>query len=310
MDTVGITGMTIDPFGAEIKDGRLYGRGSYDMKASLAAMLAAVKALRDGGVTLAGDLWLTAVADEEALSIGSAAVAQEIQADGVIVTEPTHFDICRAHRGFIWYEVETIGRAAHGSRFREGIDANMRMGRFLAELDKLEQDLRSRQPHELAGPPSLHAALLNGGAELSTYAANCRLQLERRTIPGETETEARAELQAIIDRLAQADETFRATVKPFFQRNPYTVAAGAPIIQTLEQVLSDHFGRPPAHIGQTFWTDAALFAEAGMDAVLLGPKGEGPHSAVEWVDLQSAVDLAQILAETAMRFCGLAEPGA
>ena len=304
MDTVGVAGMTIDPFGAEIKDGRLYGRGSYDMKASLAAMLAAVKALQDGGVVLAGDLWLTAVADEEALSIGSAAVAQGITADGVIVTEPTHFDICRAHRGFIWYEVETIGRAAHGSRFLDGIDANVRMGRFLAELDKLEQDLRKREPHPLAGPPSLHAALLNGGTELSTYAAHCSLQLERRTIPGETEAQARAELQAIIDRLTQADDTFQATVKPFFQRDPYTVAAEAPIIQTLEQVVSDHFGQTPAHIGATFWTDAALFAESGMDAVLLGPKGAGPHSAVEWVDLQSAVDLAQILVETAVRFCG------
>jgi acetylornithine deacetylase len=303
MDTVGVTGMTIDPFGAEIKDGRLYGRGSYDMKASLAAMLAAVKALQDGGVTLAGDLWLTAVADEEALSIGSAAVAQEITADGVIVTEPTHFDICRAHRGFIWYEVETVGRAAHGSRFQEGIDANMRMGRFLAELDKLEQDLRGREPHELAGPPSLHAALLHGGTELSTYAANCVLQLERRTIPGETEAGARRELQAIIDELARADETFQASVKPFFQRNPYSVAADAPIIQTLEEVVTAHFGQPPAHVGATFWTDAALFAEAGMDAVLLGPTGDGAHSAVEWVDLQSAVDLAQILAETAVRFC-------
>jgi acetylornithine deacetylase len=155
----------------------------------------------------------------------------------------------------------------------------------------------------LAGPPSLHAALLNGGTELSTYAAHCRLQLERRTIPGETEAQARAELQTIIDRLAQTDETFQATVKPFFQREPYTVNADAPIIQTLAQVVTEHFGQPPTHVGATFWTDAALFAEAGMDAVLFGPKGDGAHSAVEWVDLQSAVDLAQILVETAVRFC-------
>ncbi len=307
MDTVGVAGMTIDPFGAEIKNGRLYGRGSYDMKASLAAMLAAVKALQDSGVRLAGDLWLTAVADEEALSLGSAAVAQEIQVDGVIVTEPTHFEICRGHRGFIWYEVETLGVAAHGSRFNDGVDANMRMGRFLAELDKLEQDLRGREAHELAGVPSLHAALLKGGSELSTYAANCILQLERRTVPGETEAGTRAELQAIIDQLAQADESFKATVKPFFQRNPYSVAAHVPIIQTLEQVATAHFGQSPAHVGATFWTDAALFAEAGMDAVLFGPKGAGPHSAVEWVDLQSAVDLAQILVETAVTFCSLSE---
>jgi acetylornithine deacetylase len=128
--------------------------------------------------------------------------------------------------------------------------------------------------------------------------------MERRTIPGETEASARAELQTIIDSLSKADETFQAKVKPFFQRDPYAVPADAPIIQTLEQVVTAHFGQPPAHVGATFWTDAALFAEAGMDAVLLGPKGAGPHSAVEWVDLQSAVDLAQILAETAVQFCG------
>ena len=167
--------------------------------------------------------------------------------------------------------------------------------------------MRGREAHELAGVPSLHAALLKGGSELSTYAANCILQMERRTVPGETEAETRAELQAIIDQLAQADENFKATVKPFFQRNPYSVAADVPVIQTLERVATAHFGQPPAHVGATFWTDAALFAEAGMDAVLFGPKGAGPHSAVEWVDLHSAVDLAQILVETAVQFCGIAE---
>jgi acetylornithine deacetylase len=308
MDTVGVAGMTLDPFSAAVQNGRLYGRGSQDMKASLAAMLAAVKALVDGGVTLAGDLWLTAVADEEAYSIGTAKLVEQIVASGekidaAIVTEPTDLALCLAHRGFIWYEVVTEGRAAHGSRYQEGVDANMRMGRFLAELDKLEQALRGREPHPLAGPPSLHAALLNGGTELSTYAAKCVLQLERRTIPGETEAQATAELQAIIDQLAAADETFKGTVKPFFQRDPFAITAVAPIVQLLQQITTTHLGQPPAHMGGTFWTDAALFAEVGIDTVLIGPKGQGLHSAEEWVDLQSAVDLAAILVETAVQFC-------
>jgi acetylornithine deacetylase len=303
MDTVGVEGMVIDPFGAEIHDGRLYGRGSQDMKGSLAAMLGVAKAFTDGGVELAGDLLITAVADEEYASLGIEHLVQQVKADAAIVTEPTDLALCRAHRGFIWFDVETIGRAAHGSRFKEGIDANMRMGRFLAQLDKLEQELRQRAAHPLAGPPSLHAAKIRGGAEVSIYADHCYLQIERRTIPGETEPQATAELQAIIDRLAAEDPTFKASVKPTFQRQPFEIGADARIVQILEQVMASQLGDKPIHTGQTFWTDAALLAEAGMETVLVGPSGYGLHSAEEWVDLQSVVDLASILAETAVNYC-------
>ena len=227
MDTVGVEGMIGDPFGAEIREGRMYGRGTQDMKGSLAAMLGAVKALADSRVELAGDVLITAVADEEHASIGTDDLVKHVTADAAIVTEPTNLTLCRAHRGFIWYDVETYGRAAHGSRFREGIDANMRMGRFLARLDKLEQELRHRPSHPLVGPPSLHAARLQGGAEISIYAAHCLLQIERRTTPGETEKQVTAELQAIIDELAAEDTTFKATVKPAFMRNPFEIGAEA-----------------------------------------------------------------------------------
>jgi acetylornithine deacetylase len=303
MDTVGIDGMVIDPFGAEIQDGRMYGRGSQDMKGSLAAMLSVAKAFVDGGVELAGDLLITAVADEEYASLGTEDLVKHVKADAAIVTEPTDLTICRAHRGFIWYDVETFGRAAHGSRFEEGIDANMRMGRFLAQLDKLEQELRQRPAHPLTGPPSLHAAQIRGGAEISIYADHCYLQIERRTIPGEMEAQATAELQAIIDRLAAEDPTFKATVKPTFERDPFEVNLDASIVQILDQVIETQLGRKSAHTGQTFWTDAALLAEAGMETVLLGPTGYGLHSAEEWVDLESVVELANILAETAVIYC-------
>ena len=303
MDTVGVTGMEIDPFGAEIRDGKLYGRGSYDMKASLAAMLAATKALIDGGVELAGDLLVTAVSDEEHASIGMDHLVKTVTADAAIVTEPTDLQLCRAHRGFIWYDIESIGRAAHGSRYTEGIDANMRMGRFLAKLDGLEKELRQRTPHPLAGPPSLHASKLHGGTERSIYAANCLLELERRTIPGESIAQATAELQAIIDELAAEDETFKLNAQVTFSRAPFEVAEDALISQTVEAAMKNHLGTPPKHIGQTFWTDAAILCEAGIETVLVGPTGHGLHSAVEWVDIQSTIDLAHILAETANNYC-------
>jgi acetylornithine deacetylase len=304
MDTVGVEGMTIDPFGAEIRDGRLYGRGAQDMKGSLAAMMGAAKALVDSGLELAGDLLITAVADEEHASIGMDDLVKHVTADAAIVTEPTNLTLCRAHRGFIWFDVETFGKAAHGSRFQEGIDANMRMGRFLAQLDKLEQELRQRPPHLLVGPPSLHAARLQGGSEVSIYAAHCLLQIERRTCPGETTDQATAELQTIIDVLAGEDPTFKATVKAAFQRSPFEVEDDARIVQALESVIADRIGEKPIHTGQSFWTDAAILADAGIETVLIGPTGAGLHSEVEWVDIQSVMDLTQILAETAVGYCG------
>jgi acetylornithine deacetylase len=303
LDTVGVAGMA-EPFSGRVQNGRLYGRGSLDMKGSLAAMLGAAKAIVDSGVRLGGDLLVTAVADEEYSSIGTEHLVQTVTADAAIVTEPTDLKLCRAHRGYIWFDVETFGRAAHGSRFQEGIDANMRMGRFLAELDKLEQALRGRPPHPLAGPPSLHAARLHGGSEISIYAAHCRLQVERRTIPGETVEQATAELQAIVDKLAAADPTFQATINATFARYPLAVSAEAPIVQAVAQAGAGVLGQPLDHIGQTFWTDAALLADAGIETVILGPTGQGLHSAEEWVAVHSLHDLAQILVEAAVLWSG------
>jgi acetylornithine deacetylase len=305
MDTVGVQGMAA-PFDATIRDGKLYGRGSQDMKASLAAMLAVVKSLNDSNITLAGDLILTAVADEEYGSMGTDDIVLHYTADAAIVTEPTNLALCRAHRGFIWYKVETKGRAAHGSRYQDGIDSIMHMGRFLAELDKLEQDLRGRPAHELAGTPSLHASIIHGGTELSVYPAACRLEMEWRSVPGESVEGVTAELQAIIDKLSAADPTFQATVETFLHRGPFAVEAGAPIVGYLEQAALQRLGTLPEHVGAPFWTDAALLADAGIDTVLMGPTGAGLHSDEEWVDLQSVVDLAAILTDTAIAFCGRA----
>ncbi|MCI0692235.1 ArgE/DapE family deacylase [candidate division KSB1 bacterium] len=302
VDTVGVAGMR-EAFAAAIRNGRMYGRGTYDMKGSIAACMTAVKALVDANVSLGGDLLLAAVADEEYFSLGAVEVIKHHRVDGAIVTEATEMNLCRAHKGFIWLGVETLGRAAHGSRFDEGIDANMRMGRFLAELDKLEKELRSRSTHPLVGPPSLHAALINGGAGLSTYAASCKLKIERRTIPGETEAQVVSEIKAIIDRLSAADPTFKATVSAFCTRDPFEVAADAAIARAVEQAATNVRGTPPQHIGQTYWMDSALLANAGVETVVIGPIGAGAHADEEWVDLQSLVDLAEILAQAAIAYC-------
>ncbi len=302
-DTVGVEGME-EPFSAAVRDGKMFGRGSYDMKGSLAAQIAAVKALIDSGAKLRGDVVIAAVADEEYGSLGTMDVIHHLKTDAAIVTEPTAVQICLAHKGYLWIEVETVGRAAHGSRFEQGIDANLRMGRFLSSLETLERDLRSRAPHPLVGPPSLHAAMIHGGEGLSTYAASCKLQIERRTVPGESEAGVIAELQTMVDQLHRADSSFQATVRSYFVRDPFEVRRDAGIVRALDRAATTVLGRAPNYMGDTPWMDAALLAAAGIETVVMGPGGGGAHASVEWVDLESVAQTASILAEAATEYCG------
>lgn len=301
-DTVAVDGMD-DPFGAEVRDGRLYGRGSFDMKGGVAACIAAAAALAAEGSPLRGDLWVAAVADEEYGSLGTADLLRRIRVDGAVVTEPTSLRPCLAHKGYQWIEVETRGRAAHGSRFDLGVDANLRMGRVLARLERLERELRARPAHPLVGPPSLHAALLQGGTGLSTYAASCRLQVERRTIPGETEASVRTEIDALLAELRREDPALEVSARTFFVREPFEVAPDAGVVTALAGAAEAVLGERPPFVGDTPWMDAALLSAAGAETVVFGPAGAGAHAAVEWVDVESVCRTAEVLAETARRYC-------
>jgi acetylornithine deacetylase len=263
-----------------------------------------VKALQDAGVHLAGDVLVAAVADEEVASVGMQEVLRHVTANAAIVTEPTEMTVGLAHKGFCWMEVETFGRAAHGSRFDEGIDANLRMGRFLARLDALEQRLRASDPHPLVGPPTLHAALLHGGTGASTYAAHCKLTVERRMVPGETEAFVVSQLRELADELAAEDPTFRAEVRATLTRGGFEVPASAAIVRTVLDAATGVLGHTPPTRGFGFWMDAAFLAEAGIETVVLGARGDGAHADVEWADVESHVQLAEILAKAAVAYCG------
>jgi acetylornithine deacetylase len=302
MDTVGVEAMP-EPFSAAVRDGRLYGRGAYDMKGSLAACLAAARVLVRSGAPLRGDLVVAAVADEEYGSLGTESILRAIRTDAAIVTEPTSLRVCRAHKGYVWLEVVVEGRAAHGSRFEEGIDANLRMGRFLTALTGLERELRQRRPHPLVGPPSLHAAVLDGGSGLSTYAARSVVRIERRTIPGETEAGVVAEIAGLLGPVLADGTECGASARAFFSRDPFEVSGDAGIVRALDRAATRVLGRPPEHFGDTPWMDSALLAGAGIETVVFGPHGAGAHAAEEWVDIESVVSTAEVLVETARTWC-------
>jgi acetylornithine deacetylase len=300
MDVVGAGGMG-EPWTPRIDGTRLYGRGAYDMKASLAAMMLAG---RDAaGRDLRGDVTVTAVADEEFASIGAQDVVRHRRADAAIVTEPTGLDLCVAHKGFVWLEVETRGVASHGSLPEEGVDAIAKMGPVLTGLADLDRELRSRPGHPLVGPASIHASLIRGGQELSTYPARCLLSIERRTIPGETIAEVEGQIAAILAEASTADSSFRAKQRTLLVRDPFSVGLERPIVDLARRHLRRATGRDPEITGAGGWMDSAFLAAAGIPTVIFGPDGEGAHADIEWVDLESATRTTDALLGIIAEFC-------
>ncbi len=300
MDTVGVAGMQ-GPHEPYIEGNRLYGRGAYDMKAGLAAIMMATAAARRQ--SLRGDVILTAVCDEEFASIGTASVVKSWHADAAILTEPTQLDVCIAHKGFCWLDIETTGVAAHGSLPEVGVDAIIKMGKVLVELEALDRSLRSGPRHPLLGSGSLHASLITGGQELSSYPDRCLLSVERRTVPGETRELVEQQIGAILDRVATDDPQFQASMKTMLVQQPFEIVEDAPVVQTLLRQATRILGDRPAIGGAFGWMDSALLAAAGIPTVIFGPGGDGAHAVVEWSDLDQLQRCADVLIATIEEFC-------
>lgn len=301
LDTVTLAGYDGAPLEPKIEDGRMYGRGTFDMKAGIAAMM--IAAASAAAQPHRGDIIVALVADEEFASAGTEEVLRHFTADAAIISEPSHEDIVIAHRGFAWIDVTVHGVAAHGSRPDLGIDAIAKAGRFLTGIDELAGSLQNGPSHPILGSGTVHASLIRGGEEISSYPAQCTVSVERRTVPGETADTFETELRAILDGLAATDPDFRYTLTRGLERHPFEVPAGTPIVQTVVSAAEAVTGKVPNLRGEPFWTDAALMLEAGIPGLLFGVDGGGAHAATEWIELDSLDRVSRILARTAVNFC-------
>ena len=298
LDTVQTTGMTIPPFEPRVEAHKVYGRGSYDMKGGVAAIMCAAAALAKSYFNCR--FMVALVADEEYASLGAADFVKRYPADACIITEPTSNgmqEIILAHKGFVWLEVVTRGFATHGSRWDLGVSAIAGMARVVTACDEFDRNVLRARTHPLLGPASMHCATISGGTGLSTYAGECRMQIERRTLPDETPDQVIEEINALIEQ-ADAD----GDVAIILARPPLTVDPHSHIARCARAGMRVATGHSPADAGVAYWMDAALFAEAGIPTVTFGSLGGGAHEAVEWVDLDTTTSCARALYETALRF--------
>ncbi|MEP6480101.1 MAG: M20/M25/M40 family metallo-hydrolase, partial [Rhodoglobus sp.] len=280
-----------------VRDGRLHGRGSFDMKTGLAAALIAAKRAVANG--LRGDVVVALVADEELGSLGTEEVLRVFRTDGAIVVEPSGLEIVEAHRGFAWFEVEIRGLAAHGSQPELGVDAIAHAGRVMGALDGLRARLEERPRHPLLGFGTVRIATIVGGTDAATVAASCTMTIERRTLPGETPDAVEAQLRATIDGSGVDYSLTRIVARAAFESDPESA-----LFATLSAEGARVLGRPVARRGEPFWTDAGLYQEAGIPCVLIGVDGGGAHADEEWATVESIESLAAILEGTITAFCG------
>ena len=302
IDTVTLVGYEGDPLSGKIENGKLYGRGAADMKCGVAAALVALA--NSKSLNLRGDVIFAGVADEEDLSIGTEDVLKAgWRADGAIVNEPTDLCVVDSHKGFVWLEVDIHGVASHGSRADLGVDAIAKAGHFLAELDRYAQRLRNSRPDSPVGPPTIHASLIKGGEEASSYPANCSITLERRTIVGETASSIEHEIRELLENIQTQVDGFNFTLRATASRPALETPRDTSFRDLVCAEVGAAMGVPPTVKAEPYWTDCALLAAEGIPALLWGPIGEGLHAKEEWVDVESIRTVARVLTSVAGRFC-------
>jgi acetylornithine deacetylase len=294
-DTVPVDAMTVDPFSAVVENGKLYGRGSCDVKGGATVMLAAFARLFAERPAGSARVILAYTVDEEHTFLGvQELVKQGLHADYSIVAEPTLLNIVRAHKGVVRWVVETPGRACHSSRPENGVNAIYRMARLITVIEAYAEQLHARTPDPLLGPRTISVGRILGGVSANTVPDVCRIDVDRRLIPGESATDAAKDLEQFLRGCPSIDF-------PFTLRESHAACAplspekSGPLVERLGKTIDSVVGKHEVQV-VPFGTDASTIARGGIPAVVFGPGDIAQaHTKDEWIDLAQLEPAAEIL---------------
>jgi len=311
-DTIPAYEMDIAPFAPKVERGRLYGRGSLDMKGGLGSMAMALVTIERARIKLGGDLVLAAVVGEELQSEGTEdIVLRGPKADFAIVGEPTGLEIQPSHRGLEWLNVHFYGKAAHGGQAERGVNAISMAAKFIRAVeDDLVPKLQGRKSRHTL-PPTLNIGVIQGGQQPSSVPDHCVIRIDRRWIPEEKLQQVFGEMYAILDKLKKEEPSFKAELKrdPSNMKTmthvPNVVPSGSPIVRSLERAVRSVVGKPAKITSFWGWTDAALLTHFGKaPAVVFGPGGSGAHARVEYVLTDDLLRCTHVYSKVALELCG------
>ncbi len=294
-----------EPYGGEVVDGRMHGRGTADAKGPIAAALEAVAILRGAGFEPDGTLELALVSDEETMGfIGAGYLVEQglIRPEVAIVGEPTSLRVVHAQRGACWFKITTRGTAGHGSAPERGRSAIKHMAEIVLHLE----DALPRVNHEVLGGPSVNAGTIQGGTKVNVVPASCVVEVDRRSVPPETRESVIASVEEAVESAKKRFPDIDATVELEFYGEPFVVEAGARLVQDVAAATGAATGRPPELIGFRGASDARFLAQAGADVVVCGPGDIAlAHTARESIDLE---ELEQAAVAYALSFARLLGP--
>jgi succinyl-diaminopimelate desuccinylase len=293
LDTVpvGQQAWSHDPFAGEVSQGRLWGRGAADMKGGVAAMLSAMAALRRDQIRLPGDLIFLGTIDEEIGFLGSHRLLDDGFLDGagwLVIAEPTNLDLVPAHRGVLWLEIETLGRAAHGSMPHLGVNAVLHMNALIDRLTRLPLPAPA---HRLLPPPTLSVNRVSGGDRINVVPDHCLAWVDLRTVPGQDHAALLAELDQVVVSLAASLPEFRCNLRVLADRPAVETAADHPLMQSARAVARGVLGREPAMRGVSYCTDASVFQPPEkVPTLIFGPGDDNlAHQRDEHVEIAALV---------------------
>lgn len=282
----------------------MYGRGSCDTKGGLAAMLHALKALRDSGLRPSASVWLVAAVDEEHTFRGVVKFLEKgVRADGAVVAEPTDLQTVVASKGCLRWRLRTRGRAAHSSKPHLGVNAIVQMAKLIVATEEKFSAVFQKQQHPLLGSPTLSVGIIQGGTQVNQVPDSCTIEVDRRLIPGETREKVWHEFETLLAELRAREPDLDVEMEPpHLEDHPLETSAEERIVRVVSKISEEVRGHCRV-MGVPYGSDASKLARAGIPSIILGPGSiDQAHAAEEYVELAQVAHAAEIYARAALEF--------